>query len=98
MKELPIMLRLILLSVWVNISLQYHLQGANLFRANLFQANLQNADLRGANLVGADLSGADLRGANLMGAKVGFGEKVMVKLTDVNLDGAIMPSGALYIK
>ena len=73
-----------------------NLQGANLFRANLFQANLQNADLRGANLIGADLSGADLSGADLTGAKVGFGEKIMVKLTSVNFKGATMPNGVVY--
>ncbi|MDX2255659.1 MAG: pentapeptide repeat-containing protein [Pseudanabaenaceae cyanobacterium bins.39] len=73
------------------------LQNAKLFRANLFQANLQNADLRGANLIGADFSGADLRGADLTGAQVGVGDRIMVKLTNVRLEGSIMPNGKPYI-
>ncbi len=72
------------------------LEKANLFRANLLEANLCGADLREANLIGADLSGADLRGADLRGAKVGFDDRVMVKLTGANLQGAIMPNGKIH--
>ncbi|HTL89441.1 MAG TPA: pentapeptide repeat-containing protein [Leptolyngbya sp.] len=72
------------------------LEKANLFRANLLEANLCGADLREANLIGADLSGADLRGADLRGAKVGFDDRIMVKLTGANLQGAIMPNGKIH--
>ncbi len=64
---------------------------ANLFRANLLEADLRHADLRGANLIGADLSGADLSGADLSTARIGFGNKILVKLTGVKLEGAILP-------
>lgn len=70
-----------------------NLEGANLFRANLLQANLARANLRGANLIGADLSGANLSGADLRGAKVGFTNRLMVKLTGATLTGAILPDG-----
>ena len=73
-----------------------NLQGANLKGANLLQANLRNADLREANLIGADLSGSDLSGANLEGAKVGFGNKIMVKITAVKLTGATLPDGSIH--
>ncbi len=73
-----------------------NLYKANLFRANLLQANLSNACLREANLIGADLSGADLRGADLTGAKIGFNDKIMVKLTGAILVGAIFPDGTIY--
>lgn len=73
-----------------------NLYKANLFRANLLQANLSNACLREANLIGADLSGADLRGADLTGAKIGFNDKIMVKLTGAILAGAIFPDGTIY--
>jgi curved DNA-binding protein CbpA len=73
-----------------------NLQGANLKGANLLQANLRKANLREANLIGADLSGSDLSGADLSGAKVGFNNKVMVKLTAVKLTGAILPDGSVH--
>ena len=73
-----------------------NLQGANLKGANLLQANLRNADLREANLIGADLSGSDLSGANLSGAKVGFHNKIMVKITAVKLTGATLPDGSIH--
>ena len=73
-----------------------NLQGANLFRANLLQANLSNANLKNVNLVGADLSGADLRGANLSGATLGYGKRIMVKMTGAWLTGAVMPDGTLH--
>lgn len=73
-----------------------NLQGANLKGANLLQANLRNADLREANLIGADLSGSDLSGANLSGAKVGFNNKIMVKITAVKLTGATLPDGSIH--
>ena len=73
-----------------------NLQGANLKGANLLQANLRNADLREANLIGADLSGSDLSGANLNGAKVGFNNKIMVKITAVKLTGATLPDGSIH--
>jgi curved DNA-binding protein CbpA len=73
-----------------------NLQGANLKGANLLQANLRNADLREANLIGADLSGSDLSGANLEGAKVGFNNKIMVKITAVKLTGATLPDGSIH--
>lgn len=73
-----------------------NLQGANLKGANLLQANLRNANLKEANLIGADLSGSDLSGADLTGAKVGFNNKVMVKITAVKLTGAILPDGSIH--
>ena len=73
-----------------------NLKGANLKGANLLQANLRNADLREANLIGADLSGSDLSGANLNGAKVGFNNKIMVKITAVKLTGATLPDGSIH--
>ena len=73
-----------------------NLKGANLKGANLLQANLRNADLREANLIGADLSGSDLSGANLSGAKVGFNNKIMVKITAVKLTGATLPDGSIH--
>ncbi len=73
-----------------------NLHKANLFRANLLQASLNKADLREANLIGADLSGADLRGADLRGAKIGFDDRIMVKLTGALLTGAIMPNGRIH--
>ncbi|MGB5632989.1 MAG: pentapeptide repeat-containing protein [Waterburya sp.] len=73
-----------------------NLQGANLKGANLLQANLRNANLRDANLIGADLSGSDLSGADLSGAKVGFNNKIMVKITAVKLTGAILPDGSIH--
>lgn len=73
-----------------------NLQGANLKGANLLQANLRNADLRDTNLIGADLSGSDLSGANLSGAKVGFNNKIMVKITAVKLTGATLPDGSIH--
>jgi len=73
-----------------------NLKGANLKCANLLQANLRNADLRDANLIGADLSGSDLSGANLNGAKVGFNNKIMVKITAVKLTGATLPDGSIH--
>ncbi|WP_246559612.1 pentapeptide repeat-containing protein [Leptothoe kymatousa] len=79
----------------VNLN-QANLHKAKLFRANLLQANLSHANLREANLVGADLSGADLSGADLSGAVVGYGNKVMVKLTAARLTGAIMPDGNIH--
>ena len=69
-----------------------NLKGANLFRANLLGANLRNANLQETNLIGADLSGADLSGADLSGAKIGFGNKIMVKLTGAKLTGTIFPN------
>jgi uncharacterized protein YjbI with pentapeptide repeats len=69
---------------------------ANLFRANLLQANLRNANLREANLIGADLSGADLSAADLTGAKIGFNDRIMVKLTGAILEGTIMPDGTIH--
>ncbi len=68
-----------------------NLQGAKLFRANLLQADFSYADLREANLIGADLSGADLQYADLTGAWIGYGNKIMVKLTGANLTGARVP-------
>jgi curved DNA-binding protein CbpA len=79
----------------VNLN-QANLHRAKLFRANLLQANLSHANLREADLIGADLSGADLSGADLSGAKVGYGDKVMVKLTAANLTGTIMPNGTIH--
>jgi curved DNA-binding protein CbpA len=73
-----------------------NLANANLFRANLLQANLRNANLQGANLIGADLSGADLSGANLQGSKMGFSDRIMVKLTGAILTGVIMPDGSVH--
>ena len=73
-----------------------NLQGANLKGANLLQANLRGANLQEANLIGADLSGSDLSGANLKGAKVGFGNKIMVKITAVKLTGATLPDGSIH--
>lgn len=73
-----------------------NLQGANLKGANLLQANLRKANLKEANLIGADLSGADLSGADLSGAKVGFNNKIMVKLTAVKLTGATLPDGSIH--
>ncbi len=73
-----------------------NLQGANLKGANLLQANLRNANLQDANLIGADLSGSDLSGANLSGAKVGFNNKIMVKITAVKLTGATLPDGSIH--
>ncbi len=73
-----------------------NLEKANLFRANLLQANLKQANLREANLIGADLSGADLSGADLRNAKVGSKDRLMVKLTGANLQGATLPDGTLY--
>ncbi|MBE9047127.1 pentapeptide repeat-containing protein [Pleurocapsales cyanobacterium LEGE 10410] len=73
-----------------------NLQGANLKGANLLQANLRNANLKDANLIGADLSGSDLSGANLSGAKVGFNNKIMVKITAVKLTGATLPDGSIH--
>lgn len=73
-----------------------NLQGANLKGANLLQANLRKANLKEANLIGADLSGADLSGADLSGAKVGFHNKIMVKLTAVKLTGATLPDGSTH--
>jgi curved DNA-binding protein CbpA len=79
----------------VNFS-QANLQRAKLFRANLLQANLSHANLKEADLVGADFSGADLTGADLSGAKVGYGDKIMVKLTGAILTGAILPDGRIH--
>lgn len=73
-----------------------NLQGANLKGANLLQANLRGANLKEANLIGADLSGSDLSGANLRGAKVGFNNKIMVKITAVKLTGATLPDGSIH--
>ena len=73
-----------------------NLQGANLKGANLLQANLRNANLKDANLIGADLSGSDLSGADLSGAKVGFNNKIMVKITAVKLTGATLPDGSIH--
>ncbi len=73
-----------------------NLQGANLKGANLLQANLRKANLKDANLIGADLSGSDLSGADLSGAKVGFNNKIMVKITAVKLTGAILPDGSIH--
>ena len=73
-----------------------NLQGANLKGANLLQANLKGANLKDANLIGADLSGSDLSGANLQGAKVGFHNKIMVKITAVKLTGATLPDGSIH--
>ncbi|XGV97298.1 MAG: pentapeptide repeat-containing protein [Leptolyngbya sp. BL-A-14] len=73
-----------------------NLSSANLFRANLLQADLRNANLQGANLIGADLSGADLSGADLQGAKIGFSDRIMVKLTGAILTGMIMPDGSVH--
>ena len=73
-----------------------NLQGANLKGANLLQANLRGANLKEANLIGADLSGSDLSGADFTGAKVGFNNKIMVKLTAVKLTGATLPDGSIH--
>lgn len=78
-----------------------NLERANLYKANLFRANLLEANLRGANLqhahlIGADLSGSDLSEADLRGAKIGFGQRIMVKLTGVILTGAILPDGKIH--
>ena len=73
-----------------------NLQGANLKGANLLQANLRGANLKEANLIGADLSGSDLSGADLSGAKVGFHNKIMVKITAVKLTGATLPDGSIH--
>ena len=73
-----------------------NLRKARLFRANLLQADLSHADLSGADLIGADLSGADLSGADLSGAKVGYGDKIMVKLLGARLTGTIMPNGRIH--
>ena len=73
-----------------------NLEGANLKGANLLQANLRGANLREANLIGADLSGSDLSGADLTGAKVGFQNKIMVKITAVKLTGATLPDGSIH--
>lgn len=69
---------------------------ANLFRANLLQANLRRANLQQAKLIGADFSGADLREADLRGAQVGFGNRIMVKLTGAILTGATLPDGRIH--
>ncbi|MEL6780707.1 MAG: pentapeptide repeat-containing protein, partial [Cyanobacteria bacterium J06597_16] len=58
--------------------------------------DLSHADLSGADLIGADLSGADLSGADLSGAKVGYGDKIMVKLLGARLTGTIMPNGRIH--
>ena len=79
----------------VNLN-QANLHKAKLFRANLLQANLSHANLRESNLIGADLSGADLSGADLSGAVVGYGDKIMVKLTAARLTGTIMPNGNIH--
>jgi uncharacterized protein YjbI with pentapeptide repeats len=68
----------------------------NLFRANLLQANLRRANLQQAKLIGADFSGADLREADLRGAQVGFGNRIMVKLTGAILTGATLPDGRIH--
>ena len=73
-----------------------NLEGANLKGANLLQANLRGANLREVNLIGADLSGSDLSGADLTGAKVGFQNKIMVKITAVKLTGATLPDGSIH--
>ena len=73
-----------------------NLQGANLKGANLLQANLRGANLKEANLIGADLSGSDLSGADFTDAKVGFNDKIMVKLTAVKLTGATLPDGSIH--
>lgn len=57
------------------------LSWSNLVWADLHQADLSLANLRGANLHGANLSGANLSGANLA-------DTIM---TDVQLEGAILP-------
>ncbi|MEG4201852.1 pentapeptide repeat-containing protein, partial [Microcoleus sp. Pol12A5] len=49
-----------------------------------------------SNLIGADLSGADLSGADLTGAKIGYGDRVMVKLTRTTLTGTILPDGTVH--
>ncbi|WP_013321922.1 pentapeptide repeat-containing protein [Gloeothece verrucosa] len=69
---------------------------ANLFRANLLQANLRGANLQQAHLIGADLSGSDLSEADLRGAKIGYGKRIMVKLTGAILTGAILPDGSIH--
>ena len=79
----------------VNLN-QANLHKAKLFRANLLQANLSHANLRESNLLGADLSGADLSGADLSGEVVGYGDKIMVKLTAARLTGTIMPNGNIH--
>ena len=80
-----------------NINLnRANLHRANLFRANLLRANLSHANLREANLIGADLSGANLTGADLSGAKIGFPNKIMVKMTGTILRGTIMPDGTIH--
>jgi hypothetical protein len=33
----------------------------------------------------------------MRGAKIGFGEKIMVKLTSVNLTGTILPDGSVHL-
>jgi uncharacterized protein YjbI with pentapeptide repeats len=62
----------------------------------LLGACLINANLRETNLIGADLSGADLSGADLTGAKIGYGDRVMVKLTRTTLTGTILPDGTVH--
>ncbi|MGD1952701.1 MAG: pentapeptide repeat-containing protein [Leptolyngbyaceae cyanobacterium] len=79
----------------VNLN-QANLHKAKLFRANLLQANLSHANLRESNLIGADLSGSDLSGADLSGAIIGYGDKIMVKLTAARLTGTIMPNGNIH--
>ena len=79
-----------------------NLEGANLYRANLFRANLLQANLRQVNLqhaklIGADFSGADLSEADLRNAQVGFGNRIMVKLTGAILTGAILPDGTIHL-
>ena len=73
-----------------------NLNRANLRKARLFRANLLQADLSHADLSGADLIGADLSGADLSGAKVGYGDKIMVKLLGARLTGTIMPNGRIH--
>lgn len=80
-----------------NVNLEAaNLSKAKLFRANLLCANLRRANLQEAYLIGADLSGADLREADLRGAKIGFGNRVMVKLTGAILTGVILPDGSIH--
>jgi uncharacterized protein YjbI with pentapeptide repeats len=73
-----------------------NLYKANLSRANLLEANLKSANLQESYLIGADLSGADLSHADLRGAKIGFGKRIMVKLTAVILTGTILPDGTIH--
>jgi hypothetical protein len=83
----------ILECVFLAVSNNLNLSGADLSGANLSRANLSGADLSGANLSGANLSGADLSRANLSRANLYKANLSGADLYKANLSGADL-SGA----